>query len=83
VADSRDIPSPDPTSPPHDPSVQQPANRTLRAHGYNLPPGPGRRMDIRHWARMEGTGLLVMLVLLAVIVWFVGTDIGLWRDLFG
>lgn len=72
-----------PYEPQPDPLVTQPRSRPLRAQGYNLPPGPGRRMHHRHFARQEGLGFLLMLAIVGVVVYFVGWDSGLWRALFG
>jgi hypothetical protein len=52
-------------------------------HGRTAAHGPTRRMHRRHFARMESGGMFAMLLIAAVAVYFVGTDLGLLPDLFG
>lgn len=61
-----------------DPLTKGPSNRPMRAHGYDRVPGPGRRWARRHFARQEGTGCLLLLLVTVGSVWFVGEQLGLW-----
>lgn len=52
-------------------------------HGRQPMPGPTRRFDRRHFARMEGGGLLLLVLTAALIGLWVGIDIGMIPDWFG
>lgn len=51
-----------------------PAYANARRH---LPPGPGRRGSRRHFARQEGMGLIIMAVMVLVILYWIGRDLGM------
>jgi hypothetical protein len=60
------------------PLFKGPSNRPLRAHGYDSVPGPGRRWARRHFARQEGTGCLLLLLVSVASAWFIGQQLGFW-----
>lgn len=62
---------------------QPPLLQVPLSHGRFRPPGPTRRWDPRHFGRQESAGFLLMLLIVAVIVFFVGVDLGLIPDVFG
>lgn len=72
-----------PYEPLPDPMVTQPRSRPLRGHGYQLPPGFGRRWNHRHFARQEGMGFLLMAGLVLVAVFLFGRLAGCWPSPFG
>jgi hypothetical protein len=48
-----------------------------------LPPGPGRRFDRRHFARMESSGIVLMTIICVVAVYWFFVELGMWPDWFG
>lgn len=52
-------------------------------HGRDRLPGPTRRFDRRHFARMESGGAVVLAGIVLVAVWTFGVLIGLFPDFFG
>jgi hypothetical protein len=75
--------TPDRTRLPNRPNAsERPVFRYQQPVSNNLPPGPGRRFDRRHWARSESSGWILMLSIVAVGVFWVGVDIGLFPDVF-
>jgi hypothetical protein len=65
------------------PLTKGPSSRPMRSQGYEQVPGPGRRWDKRHFAQQEGNGCILMLLVTAGSVWFLGYAMGLWQALFG
>ena len=51
--------------------------------GGRLPPGPGRRYDRRHFARMESSGAILMWGLVLIALLWLAIDLGLLPDMFG
>jgi hypothetical protein len=62
---------------------QPPMTSRSVPHGRHPVPGPTRRFDRRHFARLEGGGMVAIGVIVLLIVWFWAGDIGLWHALFG
>ncbi len=52
------------------------------AHGRDRPPGPTRRFDRRHFARMESGGALALAFLVLIALWTLGVLTGLLPDIF-
>ena len=64
-------------------ATERPLFRHHSTTPRSLPPGPGRRYDRRHFARMaSGDGLVLLLLLACVLFWF-GVDLGILPDVFG
>jgi hypothetical protein len=62
---------------------QEPMATPFVPHGRARMPGPTRRFDRRHFARLEGGGMVVLAIVALVIVLWVGIDIGMLPDWFG
>lgn len=67
---------------PNQPSpVEQPPFRHLKTTPDSLAKGPGRHYDKQHFDIQERAGAIVMWTLVAVVVWWVGVDLGWFPDI--
>jgi hypothetical protein len=74
----------DRSSLPDQPSPSE--RRLFRYHSTTpnqLPPGPGRVYDRRHFARMAGGDGFVLLVLLGIVLFWFAVELGCLPDFFG
>ncbi|MCB9876353.1 MAG: hypothetical protein H6835_02035 [Planctomycetes bacterium] len=77
-------PSNERSSLPNRPDASE--RRLFRHHSTlpdRLPPGPGRRYDRRHFARMASGDGFVLLVLGGFVLFWFGVDLGILPDVFG
>jgi len=66
------------------PSVsERPLFRHHQSTPNRLPPGPGRRVDRRHFSRMASGDTFVMMLLVGSILFWFAVELGLCPDVFG